>query len=144
MKFQFKLQKVLHFIRLKEEMKKMEVSTSMTKLGFLQKRRKRIEDELTLALNKGQEDVLLWAHFQQEKVKADLFQMKQLDRLIVDQTAECDKCRGELSRISMRRRSVEALRDKRESEFRIERARKEQKQLDETHQLLSMHSKEAA
>ncbi len=144
MRFQFRLEKVLHFVRLKETMKKMEVAAVAQRVNFLQKRIGELGDsirsillEQQLKLSQGFD----WIHYQSEKISLDAKETAKLEKMLVEENLLLEKRRRELNRIILRKKALESLKQRKLSEFKVHESRRNQKELDEIYQLTRRHQK---
>ncbi len=134
MRFKFRLEKVLHFARLKETVKKMEVASLQNEILTLEKRKETLDQELrTLLGNSGKSLVssLAWAPYETSRVQVNLGNRQELETAISTKTEALEFGKLELSRAALKRKALENLREKRKSEFRTEEGRRDQKKLDE-------------
>ena len=140
MKFRFRLAPALRIIELEENKKKMEIARIYGNLNSLEVRR----DQLSLNVHHllssgiGNETSSLWLAYRSNKIEADRAESQVLERKITDQKELLHNKQGELAVIMMKRRAFER---KKESELRIfnmGEGRKEQKRLDDNHQILRL------
>lgn len=134
MVFRFRLARVLNFLELKEREKKMEVASLVRKKESLAQRRNEMELQIVGLLTKSQEEKDFsgsWSTFRAQKISLNRSEMTSLDRQIESTQVLLDDKRWELSRMSMRKKAVEELREKKKREFEVEESRKDQKRLDE-------------
>ena len=138
MRFVFRLEKMLNFIRLNETVKKMEVAASVQKIGFLQGRKNALNESIRSLLEKTRDGLSIgmdWVYFQNSKIENDLNEIKKTDVMRAEEQHKLGLLRIELSKITMRKKALESLRDKRLREFRLQQGRRVQKQLDDIYQL---------
>jgi flagellar biosynthesis chaperone FliJ len=136
MKFQFRLQKALHFLQMKETVKRMEVAAAMQRVNFLQNRIADVERSLRdlLARHPGVETD--WAPYQTSKIALDAKELGRLSGLLTTEKLALEKKQRELSRLLMRKKGLEGLREKHLAEHRLEESRRMQKNIDESVQTL--------
>ena len=131
MTFRFRLEKVLHFVRLKETVKKMELASLAGRMAFL---RRRIED-----MQQGMRELLArphesqWALYQTEKIAFDAREIRRLEGVLRNEELAMEKKKRELTRLLFRKKALESLREKRYREFRMEENRRQQRRLDDLH-----------
>jgi hypothetical protein len=136
MKFTFRLERMLHFLRMKETMKKMELASVTQRIVFLGKRKTQVDEILRQLLSRNSEHTNTdWSYYETNKISLDAKESIRLGLLIQEETAHLEKKKRELSRLMMRKKGLEALKEKRAAEFKLVEARREQKKLDETFQL---------
>lgn len=136
MRFEFRLEKILNLVRLKETVKKMEVASVVQKINYLQNRKNSIQGGIRELLEKAATNLSTqWFSFQNTKIEMDVHEQKRIDSLLLDERAELSERQKELEAIMLRRKSLEALKEKRLKEHKLVQGRKVQKQLDEIYQL---------
>jgi flagellar biosynthesis chaperone FliJ len=129
---------MLHFFVLKETTKKMEIAACMQKIQYLESRKERLNGNIRELLDRVPQDAdLQLVPYQGPKISLDLKELKITELEIKKQTEELDMRRAELVNIVRRKKALEALKDKKAQEFRVEQSRREQKLLDQTYQLTS-------
>lgn len=136
MRFEFKLEKILNLVRLKETVKKMEVASVIQKLNFLENRKTALQNGIRELLEKSVTNMNThWIFFQNSKIEMDVKEQKKIDGLILDEQDELRVRQKELEEIMLKRKSLEAIREKRLREHKTIQGRRIQKQLDEIYQL---------
>lgn len=133
MTFRFRLEKVLHFVRLKETVKKMELASIAGRIRFLTDRIAEMRGVLRDLLSRPHDSA--FAVFQTQKIAADAREVSRLESVLRNEETALEKKRRELNRILMRKKGLESLREKRHQEFRMEKNRREQRKLDDLHQI---------
>jgi flagellar export protein FliJ len=137
MKYRFRLEKILHFTRLKETVKKIEIASAVQRVEFLKTRRQSVETELrSLLENTSLAPDPVWAPFQASKVTFDMQELEKLAGFLSKEQSVLDKLRADLLRLAMRRKALEALKERRAREFNTIRSRKQQIDLDEAYRLI--------
>jgi flagellar biosynthesis chaperone FliJ len=139
MKFRFKLERMLSFVRIKETMKKLEVSALVQKVTALELRKDRLRTNVNELLEKQKEKLSFgteWLQFLNQKIELDSKESLKLERMIRKEKEDLENRRYELGVISMRRKGLESLKEKRMFEFKMVERRKAQKRLDQNYQLL--------
>ena len=140
MKFKFRLEKVLSFLKLQETMLKMEVATLARRATELRARMVTLEEDtrrileetpLRLAENPA------WAPYQTSQVALNTKRVRELQVKYDQVRNDWEIKKLELGRHAMRRKALENLRANKLSEFKIEETRKDQKKMDELFQLSS-------
>lgn len=132
MNFRFRLEKVLHFVKLRETVKKMEVSAITQRIRFLEGRRQTLQENIrALLARQGEAPNGEFQYFQTSKVTLDVKDLSQLDVVIRQEQVALERRKNDLARLFQRRRALESLKDKKEREFRTEQGHKQQAQLDE-------------
>jgi len=136
MNFKFRLEKILHFVKLRETVKKMEVSAITQRLRYLDSRRTSLEENIRAMLSRqGEAPNGEFQYFQTNKVSLDVKDLAQLEVVIRQENVQLERRKGDLARLFQRRRALESLREKKEKEFRTEQGHKAQAQMDEAFQL---------
>ena len=129
---------MLHFFALKETTKKMEIAACLQKMKFLETRKTRLEGNIRDLLERvPKETDLHLVPYQGNKVAIDLKDLKLTELDMKRCNEELDMRRAELMNIARRKKALEALKARKEQEFRVSQNRKEQKNLDDTFQLTS-------
>lgn len=139
MRFRFRLERMLSFIRIKETMKKLEVSTLTQKVVALELQKESLRKNINELFEKQKERLQFgteWLDFLSRKIEQDTRESLRLERVIRTEKEELDNKRYELGVISMRRKGLESLKEKRFADFRLEDRRRSQKRLDQNYQLL--------
>lgn len=139
MKFRFRLEQMLSFVRIKETMKKLEVSAVAQKVVALESKKDYLRQNVNALLDKQKERLQFgteWLSFLAQKIEQDTKETLKLERMIRKEKEDLDNKRYELGVISMRRKGLESLKEKRFSDFKLDERRKAQKRLDQNYQLL--------
>ena len=139
MKFRFKLERMLSFVKIRETMKKLEVSALIQKVSLLEKRKDSLREGINQLLEKQKERLQYgteWLAFLSQKIEQDNKETLKLERLIRKEKEDLENKRYELGVISMRRKGLESLKEKRFADFKIDERRKSQKRLDQNYELL--------
>lgn len=139
MKFNFRLEKVLNFIRIRETLKKMEVATETQKLRFIQGQHDSLIQSMRNTLSMQTEKLSVgteWLSYQTQKIAWDSKESVRLEKLMREQEELLENKKYELNRIILRRKGIESVKEKRYAEYKFEQNRKAQKTLDENFQLL--------
>lgn len=76
------------------------------------------------------------AWFLSQKIERDSKETLKIERMIRKEKEDLENKRYELGVISMRRKGLESLKEKRLNEFKLDERRKLQKRLDQNYQLL--------
>lgn len=138
MHFQFRLEKMLNFLRLKETVKKMEVAASIQKVHFLGRRREELRSSMRGLLEKSNANLQIsmdWIYYQNSKIEIDLKETRRIEAMLSEENEELKRKKSELLRLTTRKKALESLREKRLKEFKLQQGRRIQKQLDEVYQL---------
>lgn len=134
--FNFKLERALHFLRLKETLKKMEVAAQIGKIRFLEVRKIKLQENIHSIFSRREKKVDLdWAPYDADKVTLDKSDLDRLELQLTEQKSILDQKKEELGRALMRRKGLEKLREKRQAEYKKDEQKKAQTRLDETFQL---------
>lgn len=142
MKFQFRLEKVLHFVRLKETVKKMEMSAASQRVAFIRHRIEELSTGLRDLLGKFHAQTSSeWAHYHTTKIAFDSKEIGKLEKVLANEIQAMEKIKRELERIFRKKKALESLREKREQEFRVQENRRQQKILDDAHQMTAGYSR---
>ncbi len=139
MKFRFRLEQMLSFVRIKETMKKLEVSAVAQKVIVLESRKDQLRQNVNELLKQQLERLKFgteWLSFLAQKVEQDTKETQKIERMLRKEKEDLENKRYELGVISMRRKGLESLKEKRLSDFKLEERRKAQKRLDQNYQLL--------
>jgi len=127
---------MLHFFVLKETTKKMEIAACMQKIQFLETRRDRLNTNIRELLDRvPKESDLHLVPYQGPKITIDLNEIKVTELELKRQNEELEMRRAELVNIGRRKKALEALKERKAQEFRLNRSRKEQKDMDQMFQL---------
>lgn len=144
MKYRFRLQKMLHFEELKEAIKRSEVAKALDGLKRLEAQKGDLENTLREVLKQTPERLKedgSWVPYQVSQVQQNLAAGRRLEEEIAAAKDHLDRIKFELSKLSMKRKALENLKDQKKIEFRRSESRKEQKRLDETYQINSRREK---
>lgn len=139
MKFRFRLERMLSFVRIKETMKKLEVSALTQKINVLELKKDGLRTNVNLLLNKQKERLQFgteWLSFLSQKIEQDTRETLRIERMIRKEKEDLENKRYELGAIAMRRKGLESLKEKRFMDFKLDERRKSQKRLDQNYQLL--------
>ena len=136
MTFRFRLEKVLHFVKLRETVKKMEVAAITQRLRFMKQRQEVLQENIRTMLSRQSETPNgEWQYFQTNKVAVDVKELGQLEVAVRKEEVALERRRNDLNRLFQRRKALESLKEKKEKEFRMEQTHKQQNQLDEIYQM---------
>lgn len=136
MKFRFRLERMLQFVELREATKRTEIATlrqaihsgEQRKIGLEGSIRKMLVDSRArLAINAS------WVPYEVQKIDADSKEILKIERELVKHHETLLIKQEELSRLSMRKKALESLKDKRKLDFSLNQSRREQKLLDESY-----------
>jgi flagellar export protein FliJ len=136
MAFQFRMEKMLHFLSLKETVKKMEIVAIQRRLGFLERRKEQFEANTRNLL--ASHDL---SYYHTTKIVLDVKEVSQLDRRIGEEKIYLEKKRGELNRLIFRKKGLEALKERKLAEHRLEEGRRAQKRMDDLHAIRKLGGK---
>ncbi len=138
MKFKFRLEKVLSFLKLQETMLKMEVSQLQRYLTVLLNQVSKLEEESKLLLEdtpRKLSENAAWAPYQTAQVGVNTKRIHELEVNVDRVENELSIKKLELGRHAMRRNALENLRVSKLQEFKVEERRRDQKKMDELFQL---------
>lgn len=138
MRFRFRLQKMLDFEETKEAIKKAEVAHALDEVQRLERQKLETESSLRKVLESTPTRLAegaAWVPYQVSKVGWDLADSRRLGREIQTGKERLETLQFELSRISMKKKALEKLRDSKEQLFKQTESRREQKKADELYQL---------
>ena len=136
MNFHFRMDRVLHFVALKEDMKKMEVAALIRKLSDLMRIKARTLEGIRKLLEANNQALSVdEIQYNSERIDADTAGISDLENRINETRELLDGKRLELSRVSQKKRALESLKDKRHHNYRIEEARRVQRETDENYRL---------
>lgn len=135
MTFKFRLEKILHFVKLRETVKKMEVSAILQRLRFMERQREELSTGIRDMLGKQSDMDFSWKYYQINKVVQDVKDLKVLDTSILHEQTALERKKRELATLFQRKRALESLREKKSKEFRVDQSHKQQRELDEIFQL---------
>lgn len=134
MRFKFRLEKALGFLKLRETMMKMEVASVLRKLTRaredwerLQAATRQLLEETPQRLSEGS----AWIPYQTSQVALNVESMRKKEKEIALIQVELAEKQEELGRLAMKRKALENLKDNKYHEHRIEERRREQKKMDE-------------
>lgn len=132
MKFRFRLQRVLDFAQIRERRKQNQLNASKQReeiLGFyIEKNRSQIQESLKRIAKEPSGALTAVLVQNVEFCNGDV---TRLTKSLVDEKESQERIQKELVKLVMRRKSLEALKDKRYADFRVEQRHHEQKVLDE-------------
>ncbi len=134
MKFQFRLEKMLHFTHMRESMKKAEIAHLQNDLVILSDRKKKLIDDARNLLDKQYQNLengLQNLHYSSQKVLLNIKESERLDGMIINTQEKLDFRVNELHTLMQKRKGLEKLREKKLAEFTLAKNRKEQHALDE-------------
>jgi flagellar export protein FliJ len=138
-RFRFRMERVLDFVRLNETVKKMEVSSLVQQVEALEKEKVDREATIRSLLDQSRDrwtQDSSWIPYQTSKVAADARDINRIDKKLVAVRNTLEEKKFELGRLAMKRKAMENLKEKRKSMFRVEETRREQKTNDELYRLL--------
>ena len=124
MKFKFRLEKMLHFARMEETMKLMEVAEAQKKVEFWERRKQALEEGVRLLLSAGFDPY--FAVFRAQKAQVDTNEVARIEKLLVEEKALLEKRKQELTEVLQKKKALEALKEKRYAEHRVVENRREQ------------------
>ncbi len=139
MRFRFRLERVLDFLRLNETVKKMEVATLIQKIEGLEKKKTYRQETMRSMLCESRQhwnESVNWIPYQTAKVEADARDIANIEKEMVRLQIELEDKKYELGKLAMKRKAMENLREKRKFNFRVEQTRREQKTNDELYRLV--------
>lgn len=143
MKFRFRLEQMLSFVRIRETMKKLEVSAIAQKVNVLEFKKDSLRRNVNELLDKQKEKLQFgteWLSFLSQKIEQDTRETLKLERILRKEKEDLENKRYELGVISMRRKGLESLKEKRFADYKLDERRKAQKRLDQNYQLLKGRS----
>lgn len=136
MAFQFRLEKILHFVRLKETVKKMELSASTQRTNFIKKRIDELSTGLQDMLGKFHAQTSSeWVHYHTTKITFDAKEVTKLEKVLANEMKAMERLKRELDRIFRKKKALEALKQKRHQDYQVQESRRRQKVLDDAHQM---------
>lgn len=138
MKFVFRLEKMLHFVQMREAMKKTEIAHLQSDLKILEERKIKLSTEAQSLLDKQYQSLdtgLQSLHFSTQKVLLNVRESERLDGLIINAKERLEFRIQELQTLMRRRTGLEKLKEKRFAEFKLIKNRKEQHAMDELYTL---------
>jgi flagellar export protein FliJ len=130
MTFRFRLEKLLHFVRLKETVKKMEIVSIRKQMDFLRRQKEGLE-QTARGLLAG----TALTYYQTTKIALDVKLAVSLQGQIEEANQHLEKKKAELNRLMMRKKGLESLREKKKHEFRTLAGRRQQRRLEDLHAL---------
>ena len=134
MLFAFKLERALHFTRIKETFKKIELANQIRKIEMLKGKRKKLIDEIRILLSKKEEQIdVQWMCYRDDKVIFDRREIEKIENLLKSEEELLSQKKEELNAVVMRRKGLESLREKRKLEFDKVQSKREQKNLDDNY-----------
>lgn len=139
MKFRFRLEKAAQFYAQRETAKKLELANVIAQLAKLTDELKKIEienQEVISQNNRIQTIAAPWIQVWMSRIDANLASIKQVQKEVEKVMEALEVKKIELAAISKRKKALEKVREKKLAEFRVQKARNEQKQLDENYQIL--------
>lgn len=138
MKFRFRLKSFLKLTELREQKKKMELGHSQQRIREMESSISENRDHLRASLSGGsyKKDLGLWMAFGAQAVLGHLEQINEVESALSDERDRQEMFRGELAEYSARRKGLENLRDSLHKKFRVERDKKEQKEVEDITRVL--------
>ena len=131
-KFAFRLQRALQFALLRENQSKKKVAATLQRMAFLEKYSTKLEERLKAAIEWSNRAVnTLEGDAHRQAILPTMDESKRIGVLLEEEKEALKAAQDELIRQSRRRRSLESLREKRQSDFRKDEARREQKKIDD-------------
>ncbi len=138
MKFQFRLEKMLHFVQMREDMKKAEIAHLQSDLKILSERKLKLSNDARDLLDKQYQTLELGVqslHYSTQKVLLNIRESERIDGLIINAKERLEFRINELQNLMRRRTGLEKLKEKRFAEFKLVKNRKEQHAMDELYTL---------
>ncbi len=143
MKFHFKLGPALRLVEIEERKKKIELGTILQKVSEMQtqigKTQENIKQLLLISIGTPANNRLVsgeWYEYQTNKIELDRDQEGKLIRNLTDIRGLLSQKRRELAALLLKRKAFENKRESDFKQYRMQVARRDQKQLDENHRLL--------
>lgn len=138
MAFTFSLQKALEWTLIEESAKRSEIAGLNKKIEALKAELARSNTGLRALLeDEGKRFSSDWAPFVAARVPSLAEAIRGFEADLRERERVAAEKRIELNRILMKRKGLESLKGKRLREYRLKESRREQKRLDEVHQILS-------
>lgn len=134
MKFEFRLQKMLHFTEMREAVKKSEIARLQSDLVTLSERKKKLTEDARDLLDKQYQNFdngLQSLHYSTQKVLLNFKEATRLDGMIQNTKERLEFRVQELQMLMQKRKGLEKLREKKMAEFKLVKNRKEQHDLDD-------------
>jgi flagellar export protein FliJ len=132
MRFRFRLQKALDFAHMRERRKQNQINASQQRekilIYYLDQARSQVRSSLQ-RLSADPVSPIVTVLYQAIEVANE--DGKRLEGTLAEERAAQVKLRGELIRLVMRRKALEALKEKRHADHRLAERRHEQKIIDE-------------
>lgn len=139
MKFKFRLEKTAHFYEQKEALKKLELAEVVRRVAELKEKIEAFTKENQLNLSQTNQQQVIsqaWLQFSSERSGFNLQSIKELNDQIEDLQLYLEKKKQELAEVMRIKKALEKVKEKKWTEFKLLRNRKEQAELDEVSQLL--------
>lgn len=132
MRFRFRLQKALDFAHMRERRKQNQINASQQRekilIYYLEQARGQVRNSLQRLSSDPVSPIVTVLYQAIEAANED---GKRLEGSLAEERAAQVKLKGELIRLVMRRKALEALKEKRYADHRLAERRHEQKVLDE-------------
>lgn len=141
MKFKFRLEKAAQFFSQRETAKKLELANLGSEMERLKRTLAKFEQDNRdmFAKNSQLQTVAApWIKILMDRVDANLSEIKRVHEDIETLLEMIQQKKSELSAISKRKKALEKVKEKKFSEFKIQKLRAEQKKLDENYQILEL------
>lgn len=136
MAFHFRLEKILHFVRLKETVKKMEVAAAIQRVQFMTDRLEQLSIDIRSMLARfHSSEAQAWSQYHSAKIAHDAREVKKAEKILFGEKENLARKKRDLERIFKKKKSLESLKEKRLEEYRLEESRKQQKRLDDIYQM---------
>jgi len=135
MKFKFRLDKILELLHLKERELKHRFLIQKKRVVWLEQQVQKLETHIEFALDKTESKLAShWLEYYDQDVPHRIEEQRVLQKQIRDEKFELEKIKKRIELMRLKRKSLEALREKKRGEFRQEVIRDDQKKLDEAFQ----------
>ena len=134
MRFQFRLEKGLHFLRIRETTKKMEIVSVQKRIQLLESKHTRLESTMREMLT---QQTTHWSaamtFYHTRKIALDAKELREVEERIMAERAHLQKKKDELNQLMLRRKGLESLKEKKQAEFRVLENRRQQHRLEDIH-----------
>ena len=124
---------MLHFVALRESMKKMEIAAIRQSIQVKEQAKATMEKAIShlLTASKARMAVdVAWMPYEAQKISTNSKEISRVEAMIRQEHEHLVMRQEELTKLSLKKRALESLRDKRKQEFTLAQSRKEQKILD--------------
>lgn len=144
MKFTFRLQKILRLLEIEETGKKLEIHQMQQKISKKRAHQIHLRESILELLSRQAAPLYdrSWDAYRIQQIEVSREDILSLEEQIEQDNLELTDLKYQLNKVMQRRRALENLRNKRQSEFRQLERRQEQKGMEEIYRSVQRTKKE--